>query len=156
MRVNTVTYLRCAGGGRTPEGFHGRQVLRFKRRRWASTGAGVGVSGEPLIHLPGGAERNRNTYCARRERDVTCHPTEVTLKRIYARTSTIRLRLMHHKKRKVDALHLNICIILVTYRNKFYLESSSRCPQSLSKTVALRHQFSSLLEETSKIQSLLE
>ncbi len=109
-RINTVTYLRCAGGGRTPEGFHGRKVLRFKRRRCASTG--VGVSGEPLKHLPGGAERSRNTYCARRERDVTCHPTEVTLKRIFARTSTVRLRLMHHKKRKLDALHLNICIIL--------------------------------------------
>lgn len=112
MRINTVTYLRCAGGGWTPEGFHGRKVLRFKRRRCASTGAGVGVSGEPLKHLPGGAEISRNTYCARRERDVTCHPTEATLKRIFARTSTVRLRLMHHKKEKWMHCIIHICIIL--------------------------------------------
>lgn len=57
----TLIYLRSTGGRRAPEGVHGGKALGLYGWRRASTGSAVGVAGEPLVHLPAGTERERET-----------------------------------------------------------------------------------------------
>lgn len=72
LSSHSLNYLWSTGGGRAPEGVHGGQVLGLYGWRRASTGSAVGVAGEPLVHLPGGTERERDTCRSRRTSDVTC------------------------------------------------------------------------------------
>lgn len=67
-----ITYLRSTGGRRAPEGVHGGKILGLYRWRGASTGSVVWVAGEPLVHFPGGTERECDSCRYRGERDVTC------------------------------------------------------------------------------------
>ena len=68
----TRTYLGSTSGGRAPEGVHGGQILRLYGWRRASTGSAVGVAGEPLVHLPGGTKKERDTCSCQRVTAVTC------------------------------------------------------------------------------------
>ena len=52
-----LAYLGSTGGRRAPEGVHGGKVLGLYG--WGRTSAGcvVWVTGEPLVHFPGGIEK---------------------------------------------------------------------------------------------------
>lgn len=62
-----MAYLRSSGGRWTPEGVHGGETLGLYGWRRALTGSAVGVTGEALVHLPVGPEREGDTCCHSRE-----------------------------------------------------------------------------------------
>lgn len=66
------THLWGTGGRRAPEGVHRWKILRLNRWRRTSRGTGIKVTWKPLVHLPNGAERDRETNSSRKKRGVTC------------------------------------------------------------------------------------